>query len=82
MGQNKKMIGDHTALKLGIQGLRMYLKRTYEYELHVLSNTTITAAKDHGENYMKVRPPLVHHLLHNLLFPCFTVLEMNDHYDP
>ena len=30
--------------------------------------TKVSTAKDHGKNYMKDRPPLVHHLLHNRLF--------------
>ena len=28
-----------------------------EYELHILPNTKVSAAKDHDKNYMKVRPP-------------------------
>ena len=39
---NKFAISPHTALKLGIQAMRSYLKLTYEYELFTLSN----AAKD------------------------------------
>ena len=38
-----------------------------ESEFHILSNTEVSAAKDHGQNYMKVRAPLVHHLLRNCL---------------
>ena len=34
----------------------------------IVSNTKVSTAKDHGENYMKVRPPLVHHLQRNRLF--------------
>ena len=59
---NKFGISNHTALKLAIQALRSYLNQTCEYELQILSNTKVSAAKDHGENYMNVRPPLVHHL--------------------
>ena len=33
------------------------------------SNTKVSAAKDHGENSMKVRPPLVHHVLCSRLLP-------------
>ena len=58
----KFAISTHTALKLGIQALRSYLKLTCEYELHTLSNAKVGAAKDHGGNYMKVRPSLVRHL--------------------
>ena len=28
----------------------------------------VSGAKDHGKNYIKARPLLVHHLLRNLLF--------------
>ena len=45
----------------------MYLKLTSEYELHILPNTKLSAAKDHGENYIKVRLSLVHRLLRNRL---------------
>ena len=31
-------------------------------------NKTVSIAKNHGKNYMKGRPPLVHHLLRNRLF--------------
>ena len=58
---NKFAISNHTSLKLGIQALRSYLKLICEYEFHTLLNI----AKDHGKNYMKVRPPLVSHLLRN-----------------
>ena len=59
---NNFAISTHTALKLGIQALGSYLKPNCEYELHIIPNTKVGAAKDHGENYMKVRPPLVRHL--------------------
>ena len=39
-----------------------------EYELDILSNTKVSLAKSHGENYMKLRPFLAHHLLRNRLF--------------
>ena len=35
------------------------------YEFHILPNRIIGAAKDHGENYIKVRPLLVCHLYRN-----------------
>ena len=41
---------------------------TSESEFHILSTTKVSAAKDHSQNYMKVRAPLVHHLLRNCLF--------------
>ena len=63
------------ALKLGSQALRSYLKLACEYKLHILPNTEVSTAKDHGKNYMKVRPPMVRHLLRNrllfLLHPLF-----------
>ena len=45
----------------------MCLKLSCEYELHILLNTKVNAAKDHGQNYMKVRPPPVRHFLRNRL---------------
>ena len=57
----------HEALKFLMQALRSYLILTCEYELLTLWNAKVGAAKDHGENYMKVRPPLVHHLQRNRL---------------
>ena len=56
---NKFDISSHTAFKFDKQALRSYLKLTCEYELNILPNTKVSAAKDHGENYMKVRPLLV-----------------------
>ena len=57
----------NTALILDVQGLRSYLKLICEYEFHSLPNTKVSAAKDHGKNYMRGRPPLVRHLLRNRL---------------
>ena len=54
---NKFGTSSHTAFKLDKKALRSYLKLTCEYELHILPNTKVSAAKDHGENYMKARPP-------------------------
>ena len=42
-----------------------YLKLSCQYELHISPNTRVSPAKDYGENYIKVRPPLVRHLLRN-----------------
>ena len=55
-------------LKLSIQALRSYLKLSCEYELHILPITKTSAAEDEDKNYIKVRPPLVHHVLRNRLF--------------
>ena len=66
---HKFAISNHTVLILGVHALRSYLKLTCEYEFHSLPNKKVSGAKDHGKNYIKVRPPLVRHLLHNgLLF--------------
>ena len=46
----------HRALKSGIQTLRSYLKLAHDYELHILPNTKVNAAKDHGESYVLHRP--------------------------
>ena len=50
-----------------MHALRSYLKLSCEYELHSLPNKKVSGAKDHGKNYIKVRPPLVRHLLGNRL---------------
>ena len=50
------------AFKSDKQALRSCLKLTCEYELHILPNTKVGAAKDHGKNYMQVKPPLDCHL--------------------
>ena len=65
---NKLVISNGTALKLRIHALRSYVKVTCEYEFYILPNTKVSATKDHGKNYMKVRPPLALHLLRNCLF--------------
>ena len=62
---NKFAISTHTALKLGIQAQGSYLKPNCEYELHILANTKVGAAKGHGEHYMKVKPHLIRHFLGN-----------------
>ena len=59
---NKFAISTHAALKLGIQAVGSYLKPNCEYELDIVSNAKVGAAKDHGENYRKDSPPLVLHL--------------------
>ena len=60
---NKFAISNHTALILGVHALRRYLKLICEYELHSLPNKKVSGAKGHGKNYIKVKPPLVRHLL-------------------
>ena len=63
------------ALILGVHALRSYLKLICQYELHSLPNKNVSGAKDHGKNYIKVRPLLVSHLLRNGLL--VIALEMS-----
>ena len=68
---NKLTISIHVALILGVHALTSYLKLICEYELHILSNKKVNGAKDHGKNYIKVRPPPVRHFLrYRLLTYC------------
>ena len=46
----------------------------FEYELHSLPNKNVSGAKDHGKDYIKVRPLLVRHLLRKRLI--FTLFQM------
>ena len=64
---NKFAISNNTALTLGVHVLRSYLKVVCEYKLHSLPTKKVSGAKDHGKNYIKVRPLLVRHLLRNRL---------------
>ena len=64
---NKFAISNYTALILCVHALRSYLKPICEYELHSLPNKKVSGAKDHGKIYIKVRPPLVRHLLRDRL---------------
>ena len=52
---------------MGTQNLGTYMRLTCEYELHILSDTKVSPAKDHGEKYMKLRPLLTRHVLRNRL---------------
>ena len=60
---NKFAVSNHTASILGVHALRSYLKLICEYELRSLPNKKVSGAKYHGKMYIKVRPPLVRHLL-------------------
>ena len=51
-----------TAVKLGIHALRSFLNVICEQEFHILPNRKVGAAKHHGKNYTKVRPPPVRHI--------------------
>ena len=64
---NKFAISNYTALILDVHAFRSYLKLIGEYELHSLQNKKVSGAKDHGKNYIKLRPPLVRHILRNRL---------------
>ena len=70
---NKYAISNHTALILRVHALRSYLKLICGYELHSLLNKKVSGAKDHGKKYIKVRPPLVRHLLRNRLLVNFSL---------
>ena len=72
---NKFAILSHTVLKLGTQNLESYMRLTYEYELDILSNTKGSLAKDHGENYMKLRLFLARHHLSNRLILFLRILK-------
>ena len=71
---NKFAISNHRASILRVHALRSYLKLICEYELHSLPNKKVSGAKDHGKNYIKVRPPLIRHLIRNRLL-CRCLLE-------
>ena len=64
---DKFAFSSHATLIIGTQALRSYLRLTCEYEHHTLQNAKVSTAKDHGENYIKNRLPLVYHLFANLL---------------
>ena len=64
---NEFAISNHVALILGVHALKSYLKLICECDLHTLPNKKVSLAKDHGKNYIKVRPPLVGHLFRNRL---------------
>ena len=66
---NKFSISNHTALTLRVNALKSYLKLICEYELHSLPNKKVSGAKDHGKNYMKVRPPHIFIRLSPFLIP-------------
>ena len=53
------------ALKIDLPALRSYLRLICEYELYILPNEKVSAARGYGENYIRDRPPLVLHLLRN-----------------
>ena len=49
-------------------GYEKLFEADLKYEFHTLPNTKLSAARHHGENYIRVMPPLIHHLLHYRLF--------------
>ena len=73
---NKFAISNHTALISGVHALQSYFKLICEYELHSLPSKKVSGAKDHGKNYIKVRPPLVRHLLRNRLLRIIIHLQI------
>ena len=70
------------ALILAVHALRSYLKLICEYELNSLPNKNFSRAKDHGKNYIKVRPPLVRHLLRNRLYESLIFKDMTFYLRP
>ena len=56
---NTYTILNHTVLKIDLHTLISYLRLICEYELYILPNKKVGAAKDHDKNYMWDRPPLV-----------------------
>ena len=54
---NRFAISNHTAMILAVHALRSYLKLICKYEVHGLPNKKDSDAKDHGKNYIKIRPP-------------------------
>ena len=72
MNVNKFAVSNHAILKLAVQALRSCLSLICEYELYILPNKEVSTAKDHGKNYMRNRPPLFRHLLHD----CLLILDV------
>ena len=64
---DKFAISNYTALILAVHALRSYSKLIVNMGF-IFYQIEVTGAKDHGKNYIKVRPPLVRHLLRNRLF--------------
>ena len=73
---NKFAISNCTASELAKKALISHLKMACKYELHILTNTKFGVTKGHGENYIKVRPPLVRHLLRNSLLKSESCYEI------
>ena len=64
---NKFATSNHTALILGVHALRSYLKPIVNTSFTAYQIKKVSAAKYHGKNCIKVRRPLVRHLLRNRL---------------
>ena len=63
----KFAISNHRALKFDAHARISYLRIICQYELYILPNKKVSAAKGHGKNYMEDRPPLIPYLLPNVL---------------
>ena len=50
------------SFKSNVEPQKSHLGPSCTYELHMLPNTKVNVAKDHGEHCIEVRPPLVRHL--------------------
>ena len=60
-----------------------------QFETNLISNRKVIelilqlkSAKDHGKNYIKVKPHLVRHLLRNRLYSSFQSTESGFYSDP
>ena len=53
------------------------MRLTCEYEFDILSDTKGSLAKNHGENYMMLRPFLACHLLRNRLLLFLGIFEIS-----
>ena len=72
---NKFTSLSQTVAKLGVQNLESYMRIIFEHELDILSNTKVSLAKIHGENFMNFRLLLVCHLLCNDLLLVLRTLK-------
>ena len=68
-------MSNHAALKIDVRTLGSYLRLICEYELYMLLNEKVSAAKVHGKNYMRDRPPLICHLFPDGLSKVCSLLE-------
>ena len=58
---NNFVICNCTSLRSITETKESNLKATGEFEFHISPNKKVSIAKDHGKNYIPIRPPLVNH---------------------